>query len=28
VYFHVTAAYLILRHNGLELGKTDFIGAP
>jgi hypothetical protein len=28
VYFHVTAAYLILRHNGVELGKTDFIGAP
>ena len=27
VYFHVTAAYLILRHNGVELGKTDFIGA-
>ena len=27
VYFHVTAAYLILRHNGVELGKTDFIGS-
>ena len=26
VYFHVTAAYLILRHNGVELGKNDFIG--
>ncbi len=28
VYFHTTAAYLILRHNGVELGKNDFIGAP
>lgn len=27
VYFHSTAAYLILRHNGVELGKNDFIGA-
>lgn len=27
VYFHVTAAYLILRHNGVDLGKNDFIGA-
>ena len=27
-YFHVTAAYLILRHNGVELGKNDFIGVP
>ncbi|WP_246211998.1 DUF1993 domain-containing protein [Usitatibacter palustris] len=26
VYFHVTAAYLILRHNGVELGKQDFLG--
>ena len=26
VYFHVTAAYMILRHNGLEIGKRDFIG--
>ena len=25
-YFHVTTAYAILRHNGLELGKRDFIG--
>jgi hypothetical protein len=24
--FHVTAAYAILRHNGVELGKRDFIG--
>jgi len=27
VYFHVTSAYAILRHNGVELGKNDFIGA-
>lgn len=26
-YFHLTAAYAILRHNGVELGKRDFIGA-
>jgi uncharacterized protein len=26
-YFHVTTAYAILRHNGVELGKLDFIGA-
>ncbi len=26
LYFHVTAAYLILRHNGVELGKKDFLG--
>jgi len=25
-YFHVTTAYSILRHNGVELGKADFIG--
>ena len=27
-YFHVTTAYDILRHNGVELGKRDFIGNP
>ncbi|HUA90900.1 MAG TPA: DUF1993 domain-containing protein [Steroidobacteraceae bacterium] len=26
VYFHVTTAYAILRHNGVDLGKRDFIG--
>jgi hypothetical protein len=26
IYFHVTTAYNILRHNGVELGKRDFIG--
>lgn len=25
-YFHMTTAYNILRHNGVELGKADFIG--
>jgi uncharacterized protein len=25
-YFHATTAYAILRHNGVELGKSDFIG--
>ena len=25
-YFHATTAYAILRHNGVELGKTDFLG--
>ena len=27
-YFHVTTAYDILRHCGVEIGKQDFIGAP
>jgi uncharacterized protein len=26
-FFHVTTAYAILRHNGVEVGKMDFIGA-
>ncbi len=26
-YFHVTTAYDILRHNGVEIGKNDFMGA-
>ena len=26
VYFHVTTAYAILRHCGLEIGKQDFLG--
>ena len=25
-YFHVTTAYNILRHNGLQIGKTDYLG--
>ena len=27
-YFHVTTAYNILRHNGVELGKADYLGKP
>ena len=27
-YFHVTTAYNILRHNGVEIGKRDFLGNP
>jgi hypothetical protein len=26
-YFHATTAYAILRHNGVDVGKGDFIGA-
>ena len=26
VYFHVTTAYNILRHNGVEIGKRDYLG--
>ena len=26
VYFHVTTAYDILRHNGVELSKRDYLG--
>lgn len=28
VYFHVTTAYDILRHNGVNVGKRDFLGQP
>lgn len=27
VYFHLTAAYAILRHAGVQIGKQDFLGA-
>lgn len=27
VYFHCTTAYAILRHNGVALGKLDFLGS-
>ncbi|MEM5506505.1 DUF1993 domain-containing protein [Shewanella frigidimarina] len=27
IYFHVTTAYAILRHNGVEVGKKDYLGA-
>ena len=26
-FFHTTTAYAILRHNGVEVGKKDFIGS-
>lgn len=26
-FFHVTTAYAILRHNGVEVGKRDYMGA-
>ena len=27
-YFHITTAYNILRHNGIELDKMDYLGNP
>ena len=26
MYFHITTAYSILRHNGVDVGKKDFLG--
>ncbi len=26
IYFHATTTYAILRHNGVEIGKRDFLG--
>ncbi len=26
IFFHITTAYAILRHNGIEIGKKDFLG--
>ena len=26
-FFHMTTAYAILRHNGIQIGKRDFIGS-
>lgn len=26
LYFHITVAYAILRHNGVDLGKKDYLG--
>jgi uncharacterized protein len=26
-YFHLTTAYAILRHNGVAVGKRDYLGA-
>jgi hypothetical protein len=25
LFFHITTAYAILRHNGVELGKSDYL---
>lgn len=27
-YFHLVTAYNILRHNGIEIGKADYLGDP
>lgn len=27
LYFHVTTAYAILRHNGVDVGKKDYLGS-
>lgn len=27
IYFHVSMAYAILRHGGVDVGKTDYLGA-
>ena len=27
-FFHATTTYALLRHNGVEIGKMDFLGAP
>jgi hypothetical protein len=27
-YFHVTTTYALLRHNGVDLGKADYLGPP
>lgn len=27
IYFHITTAYSILRHNGVDVGKKDFLGS-
>jgi len=26
-YFHITTAYALLRHNGVDLGKNDYLGS-
>jgi hypothetical protein len=27
VFFHLSMAYAILRHNGVDVGKMDFLGS-
>jgi hypothetical protein len=26
-FFHVTTSYALLRHNGVEIGKKDYMGS-
>jgi hypothetical protein len=28
LYFHITTAFAIFRHNGVEIGKRDYLGTP
>jgi len=28
VYFHASMTYAVLRHNGVEIGKRDYLGTP
>ena len=28
LFFHVSIAYALLRHNGVEIGKRDYLGTP
>ena len=28
LFFHATTTYALLRHNGVDLGKMDYLGAP
>ncbi len=28
LYFHITTTFAILRHNGIEIGKRDYLGTP
>lgn len=28
MFFHLTTAYALLRHNGVEIGKMDYLGSP
>jgi len=28
LYFHITTTFAILRHNGVEIGKRDYLGTP
>lgn len=28
MFFHVVTAYALLRHNGVDLGKVDYLAGP